>query len=296
MQSQELFSATAAATALSPHVTSDRDLSCAFYCEENVWRLAYRKLHLKTKRQDKTEEQYFVAFISNASKNVPMFHQRASVSPEDTPCCWDYHVILIGVVSSNKNKRNTKQAAAVVYDLDTTLTPYPVPLSEYLDQSFSDDRRPLFLSCAPPLFRLIPAETYLRYFASDRSHMYNATTKRWNAPPPPYSCILVPATNNTRVGNRGDDGDAKAPPCAAVDGDESNGGGSSQLSFYEQHHTIRNPATTVTDDAPVASAMSNLHHYLNFGPAAIIEEGTGISAQALGSILTLQQLRSHVFS
>jgi hypothetical protein len=36
---------------------------------------------------------------------------------------------------------------------------------------------------------VIDAVTYLQYFSSDRSHMYNTQTKQWNAPPPTYDCI-----------------------------------------------------------------------------------------------------------
>jgi len=158
----------------------DIDLRCAFYCEENVWRLAHRKMCTTTKQRNHAFS-YYVVFISNESKSVPMFHQLASQSPEDTPCVWDYHVILLGF--------DPEIGEVWVYDVDTTLTPYPLPLDHYLSRSFSDQ---LTETPFAPLFRVVQASLFLRYFQSDRSHMYNSHTHRWSAPPPPYQCILSP--------------------------------------------------------------------------------------------------------
>ena len=36
---------------------------------------------------------------------------------------------------------------------------------------------------------------YLKYFSSDRSHMYNKDTGEWNAPPPEYACIQSGPSN-----------------------------------------------------------------------------------------------------
>lgn len=214
---------TAAATALAP-IIKDSELRCPFYCEENVWRLAYRKLHASTDNQS-----HFVAFISNDRKNVPMFHQLASESPQDTAVMWDYHVVLIGVDRTNKT--------ALVYDVDTTLTPYPLSLDEYLRRSFSEK-----LSTYAPLFRVIPAAFFLQHFESDRSHMYNAHTREWSAPPPPYQCISpsAPPSNNSESQSR-----------------------------------------------------SNLKHYLNFrAPLSDLD----LPAEALGTILSLQQLQTYNFT
>lgn len=268
MQSSSHLLPTAAATALdSSTVTREQDLRCAYYCEENVWRLAYRKLHQQMQGHE-TQEYYFVVIISNKQKTVLMFHQRASDSPDDAPCCWDYHVILIGVRvhKDTEEKIEQNKKSVVVYDVDTTLTPYPVPLSKYLRASFPDRVRSKTYA---PLFRLIPADNYIRYFASDRSHMYNAATGKWKAPPPSYQCI-IPTEDE-----------------------------------IEKSIAPINTASYESDDAPkdeqqrecftsVMSKKSNLMHYLNFEPVTE-ETATTLLADALGSILTLQQLRTHEF-
>jgi hypothetical protein len=174
MESQQVPSLqTAAETALQ--VNNGQDLRVPCYCEENVWRLAHRKTH------QEPENRYYVAFISNPMKYVPMFQQLASGNV-DEPCCWDYHVILISLALP-ENK-------VIVWDCDSRV-PYPCPLSEYLEESFPyDDDEPF-----APLFRLIPASSFLKNFSSDRMHMYDAKTKTWNAPPPRYDCILSGPSN-----------------------------------------------------------------------------------------------------
>jgi hypothetical protein len=181
----------AAETALDG-TKSDRDLRCPCYCEENVWRLAYRKLHRMAIDEN---EEYFVIFISNTSKCVAMFHQKASRSPADKPCFWDYHVILVGVDKQSNN--------AVVYDLDTTVEPYPAPLHNYLARSFDyPDYLLRKTTVEMPLFRVILASTFLEYFESDRSHMYNSQTGEWIAPPPNYQCIRIAAAKNESSSKR----------------------------------------------------------------------------------------------
>lgn len=170
---------------------TDADLRCPFYCEENVWRIAYRKM--RSNQSHSHGREYFVAFISNERKSVPMFYQRAA-SDEETPCVWDYHVILIEVDAG-------KSSNMQVYDVDTTLTPYPIALDVYTEYSFPGE---LCSTTFAPMFRVIPANKYLDYFESDRSHMYNAHTSSWSAPPPSYQCIfqsrsLSSNDNRTRV-------------------------------------------------------------------------------------------------
>jgi hypothetical protein len=50
------------------------------------------------------------------------------------------------------------------------------------------------LSC---LDSVIEAPFFLDTFSSDRSHMYDRKTKKWNSPPPPYACIQIGNENNT---------------------------------------------------------------------------------------------------
>jgi len=159
---------TASETALQ--VESDEQLRVPYYCEENVWRLAYRRMH------QQPEDRFYIVFISNSIKAVPMFQQRAA-SEANKSCCWDYHVLLLCV--------RALDSQVVVYDMDTRL-PYPCPLLEYLQQSFPY-QWPLPYA---PMFRLVDANLFLQYFSSDRSHMFNQQTQQWNAPPPTYECIL----------------------------------------------------------------------------------------------------------
>ena len=169
MEDPDLHSQESAITALQ--AANDHDLRVACYCEENVWRLAFRKM------RQQPEDQYFVVFISNSIKNVPMFHQHASTDPQQA-CCWDYHVILLCARASHHD--------VVVYDIDSVL-PYPSPLENYLAESFPYEWPYPFA----PMFRLIPALVFLRFFASDRMHMFNAQTRQWNATPPTYDCINI---------------------------------------------------------------------------------------------------------
>lgn len=146
----------------------DNDLRVPYFCEENAWRICYRRM------REQYENRFFVVFISNSMQLVPMFHQRASSDP-GKPCCWDYHVILQCVTPRNE---------VLVYDIDSHL-PYPTPLQVYLDQSFAHEESSPFA----PLFRVVPGETFIREFSSDRKHMFNAETNSWSAPLPPYDCI-----------------------------------------------------------------------------------------------------------
>jgi hypothetical protein len=169
MEDEAVHAQTAAITALQ--ATNDHDLRVPYYCEENVWRLAYRVV------VEHPEDHFFVVIISNSIKNVPMFQQRA-ISDPNTALCWDYHVILLCARASQRD--------VVVYDMDTIL-PYPSPLEEYLRLSFPYEWPYPYA----PMFRLVPAKLYLCCFASDRMHMFNAETQEWNAPPPSYDCINI---------------------------------------------------------------------------------------------------------
>mmetsp|Transcript_6079 Transcript_6079/g.7857 ORF Transcript_6079/g.7857 Transcript_6079/m.7857 type:complete len:219 (-) Transcript_6079:925-1581(-) len=150
---------------------SDLHLRVPYYCEENIWRLAYRKKH------ECPGDRFWVVFISNSIKNIPMFEQKASSDPS-TSVCWDYHVILLTVRSEELG------GAVLVFDIDSNL-PYPCPLSGYIQRSFPYEW-PLPFS---PLFRVVEADLYLQHFSSDRMHMYNQEKGTWNAAPPDYSPI-----------------------------------------------------------------------------------------------------------
>ena len=118
-------SCPAAKTALEAH--SDQDLRVPCYCEENVWRLAYRRLHFR----DDQNLHYYVLFISNPNKCVPMFQQLAA-KDRRTPVFWDYHVILLETHHADKTNRQAR-----VLDIDSHL-PYECALPEYVRQTFPD--------------------------------------------------------------------------------------------------------------------------------------------------------------
>ncbi|XP_028917761.1 protein N-terminal glutamine amidohydrolase isoform X5 [Ornithorhynchus anatinus] len=105
---------------------------------------------------------------------VPIWKQRAE--PGDGPVIWDYHVVLLHLSSGGQS---------FVYDLDTVL-PFPCAFDAYVEDSFKsdDDILPRFRR----KLRVIPADCYLKNFASDRSHMKDSSGN-WRAPPPLYPCI-----------------------------------------------------------------------------------------------------------
>lgn len=72
--------------------------------------------------------QLFAVFVTNKSRTVPFFKQRAS-SDANGFVCWDYHVFGVVVDPS---------VGPCVWDLDTQL-PLPCPLAEYLKQAMPFD-------------------------------------------------------------------------------------------------------------------------------------------------------------
>ncbi|KAG7458010.1 hypothetical protein MATL_G00233230 [Megalops atlanticus] len=140
------------------------------YCEENIWKLCE---HIKIHKEDSIDHIYAV-FISNEKRMVPIWRQKSSRG--DEPVIWDYHVILL-------HKSQSEQI--YIYDLDTVL-PFPCPFDVYIREAFRSEEyiKPAFWR----KFRVIAADVYLKNFASDRSHMKDASGA-WRMPPPPYPCI-----------------------------------------------------------------------------------------------------------
>jgi len=167
-------SRTSAAESTALSAESDADLRVPYFCEENVWRLAYRKLAQQQQQQkeqqqeeQQTQYEYLAAFVSNPDKAVPMFFQRAAAAADDEDVrrncsyvCWDYHVILLRMRRRRRRRRRGQQLRIGdaksrdsdhagedaddddeeveeidVLDIDTLL-PYPCPLQEYLERSF----------------------------------------------------------------------------------------------------------------------------------------------------------------
>lgn len=116
----ELEEMEAARTAVE--ADNDNDLRVPCFCEENVWRLAYRLTH---RPRIKKGLQYHVVFVSNPVKCVPMFQQLANSNPLD-PVYWDYHVILFQTLEADGTR---------VLDIDSHL-PYKLTLCDYLKSVF----------------------------------------------------------------------------------------------------------------------------------------------------------------
>ena len=126
-----------------------------FYCEENIWHLCQETFLLPFKRK--------VVFISNKNRCFAIKHQRA-----DSLIAWDYHVVLLFYDSEWK-----------VADLDSSMH-LPCPIEEYLSNSFL----PELSNCAPPMFRVVDADHFIQYFASDRRHMRDQGGTFLKPPPP----------------------------------------------------------------------------------------------------------------
>ena len=164
------------------------------YCEENAWLL------VKDIMEKGVEAELFVIFISNESKAVAMFNQRAGDSRSEGFVLWDYHVIVVAKTREDekesewmdsKSSESNDHASAplhrlMVYDLDTTL-PFPTPLGHYYSMAFRPQMN--IRSLCRPKFRIVPARDFLHKFASDRSHM--RIEGGWSSPPPSYPCIVA---------------------------------------------------------------------------------------------------------
>nr|XP_019961913.1 PREDICTED: protein N-terminal glutamine amidohydrolase isoform X1 [Paralichthys olivaceus] len=140
------------------------------YCEENVWKLC----EFVKKERTAPLEHLSVVFISNENRMVPLWKQKSGCG--DQPVIWDYHVILMV---------RGLQSDALVYDLDSELS-FPCSLKLYGAKALRSDR-----SIRPEYhrkLRVVPADSFLLKFASDRSHM-KAPDGSWKMPPPPYPPI-----------------------------------------------------------------------------------------------------------
>ena len=109
---------------------TDASLRVPCYCEENVWRLAYREIC--TQESETTQNRkYFVAFVSNPKACVPMFEQLAAYDRK-RPVMWDYHVVLLMTRTISENLEASK---TFVMDIDSHLQS-PCALEEYVEKVF----------------------------------------------------------------------------------------------------------------------------------------------------------------
>lgn len=117
----------------------------AFFCEENIWRLASHKTDV---------DSCFVLLFFNSYGHVALWQQ--SAFGDEGIGLWDYHVVLLDT------------ADGVIYDFDTRLDK-PSPAQRYLDDTFPDQEK-LQLEYRATV-RCVPAREYLQRFSSDRRHM-----------------------------------------------------------------------------------------------------------------------------
>lgn len=144
----------------------------AYYCEENVWQLCQHPALAGLERT--------AVFVTNAWRTCAMWLQRAATAPH-LPIVWDYHVVL--------HTAATDRQPALIWDLDTLLD-FPTPAATWLDHTFAGTSH--VRHTYQPRFRLIPSARYIAAFASDRSHMRDASGA-WLQPPPPWPAIQPPA-------------------------------------------------------------------------------------------------------
>jgi protein N-terminal glutamine amidohydrolase len=133
-----------------------------FYCEENAWWLCADPALGPGEPQ--------VVFITSLAGRVPMLGQRAA--PPGRLILWDYHVVVA-------------DGAGRIWDLDSRL-PIPAAGLDWLAKTFALANR--LPPAYGPCLRLVPAKSYRRDFASDRSHMRDSKG-RWRHPPPPWPPI-----------------------------------------------------------------------------------------------------------
>ncbi|MFP4113405.1 MAG: hypothetical protein ACLFUA_03445 [Spirochaetales bacterium] len=153
-----------------------------FYCEENVYRLAFERFaarRIENPAAAAVRPDAFVVLISNPDESVALATQRAGRGPEKI-VVWDYHVVYV--------------EGAVVYDLDTVL-PCPIDSTRYLARTFPSR---LLAPESPHAarFSCVPAARFLEVFSSDRSHMRSADGSYIHAPPP-WPSIYRPELGNT---------------------------------------------------------------------------------------------------
>lgn len=167
------------------------------YCEENIWNFfdALRQLFpanyvaindfrdhllrnfciLLDMNEDFEISSCYVIFISNVEKSVPIWHQKSSPH-YNRPVVWDYHVIAAV---------KTVDSRTLIFDFDTRLS-FPSLAKDYISQC---------LIAADSLdsryhhrYRIVASTDYLKFLASDRSHMRDANGF-YQSPPPSYPFI-----------------------------------------------------------------------------------------------------------
>lgn len=151
------------------------------YCEENTYLLLRRLIE----RADHETDSLYAVFVSNERRQVPIWRQRSAErrgEAIDPPCVWDYHVFA--AAAQRRGGHDDEGNHSLVYDLDTTLDPFPCEFEQY--------RREALRPPPPTLtrrYRVVPARELFARFSSDRSHMRTADGDGWAMPPPPWPPI-----------------------------------------------------------------------------------------------------------
>ncbi|KAF9501004.1 hypothetical protein BDN71DRAFT_1501767 [Pleurotus eryngii] len=175
--------------------------STGFWCEENVYLLIQQFLlsHITA------SWDVFAIIVSNVDKSVALWNQKLA-QHDLYPVVWDYHVVMAlrlrtasssGLQQSDGADDLGDTTGAIcrcwVYDFDTRLG-LPCPAERYITQSF----------CPCParfqsMFRVVPGQDYIDYFASDRSHMLLPSPSQlqiegqrpeYSKPPPDHPCLV----------------------------------------------------------------------------------------------------------
>ena len=137
------------------------------YCEENIY-------HLAASLSVADRQHAYVVLISNADRMVPFWRQYPE--DHDRMLVWDYHVIMMSFGVDGTDP--------MVYDFDSDVS-FPISFAEYAPTVLR--LQPTTAEVLPHRFRVIPAQTYLDTFASDRSHML--VNGRHIEPPPTWPVI-----------------------------------------------------------------------------------------------------------
>lgn len=133
------------------------------YCEENAFRLIERLVSTWSSPYGSAcSHQLWAVFISNETKSVPVWRQRAGdPTANGGLCVWDYHVVVVymppaappasggaeAASSEGSSGATPRPAPALVLDLDTSL-PFPCPLEEYAREALMTDQ-----GCLQPQFQ-----------------------------------------------------------------------------------------------------------------------------------------------
>eukprot|EP01023_Acetabularia_acetabulum_P051635 TRINITY_DN5717_c0_g1_i2.p2 TRINITY_DN5717_c0_g1~~TRINITY_DN5717_c0_g1_i2.p2 ORF type:complete len:211 (-),score=16.18 TRINITY_DN5717_c0_g1_i2:86-718(-) len=155
--------------------------SCTYtkqYCEENVYKLCQQLADQKIC----TLDNLFVVFISNQIQKIPLWQQKSGDFASEFLVAWDYHVILIQKETNNQEfQRRSK-----VWDLDTLLN-FPCNFDYYCMHALRTQQN--LQQKYKRFYRVINGNEFLRFFASDRSHMRGGDGS-WLAAPPDYPPIV----------------------------------------------------------------------------------------------------------